>query len=150
MRTGKVGVQQHSIIETEIYSSGGLLSFDFATSSYDYVKFFINGEVKIQQWQEKPYKRFEFLLPAGRHKLRWAFGRVEGGTRGQDAGWVDNLFIPALPDADNDGVKDGWEYHYFKTLDRDLYQDFDEDGITDFDEYQAGSDPTNALNAQTH
>ncbi|WP_420882955.1 hypothetical protein [Zooshikella ganghwensis] len=55
----------------------------------------------------------------------------------------------ALPDSDNDGVTDGWEYHYFNKLDHDLTQDSDEDGVTDFDEFQAGSDPTDALNGNS-
>ena len=47
-------------------------------------------------------------------------------------------------DTDQDGMADDWEMQYFNTLDRDGTGDFDHDGISDLDEYLAGTDPTSS------
>ncbi len=46
-------------------------------------------------------------------------------------------------DSDGDGLEDGWEMAYFDTLARDGKGDFDEDGVSDRQEYRSGTDPTN-------
>ena len=45
-------------------------------------------------------------------------------------------------DGDNDDMADLWEEHYFETLSRDGLLDFDNDGRSDVQEYQDGTDPT--------
>ena len=45
------------------------------------------------------------------------------------------------PDQDNDGMLDEWEMQYFKTLSRDGTQDFDNDGLSDLEEYQHKTNP---------
>ena len=47
-------------------------------------------------------------------------------------------------DSDADGLPDDWELAYFNTLARDGTGDYDGDGQTDWMEFQAGTDPTNA------
>jgi len=47
-------------------------------------------------------------------------------------------------DRDGDGMDDDWEMAHFETLARDGTGDFDGDGHTDFQEFRAGTDPTNA------
>lgn len=44
-------------------------------------------------------------------------------------------------DSDMDGLPDGWEMFQFETLSHDGSQDFDEDLISNFDEYAIGSNP---------
>ncbi len=50
-----------------------------------------------------------------------------------------NLVTPQ--DTDRDGLDDAWELSYFGTLARDGSGDFDSDGMTDFQEYAAGTNP---------
>lgn len=50
-------------------------------------------------------------------------------------------FDLSLPDSDNDDLPDDWELTYFGTLDRDGTEDFDGDGISDFDEYRSSTNP---------
>jgi hypothetical protein len=56
-----------------------------------------------------------------------------------------DVFVLRLggPDTDKDGMDDDWEMVYFGTLARDGTGDFDGDGQTDAQEFQAGTDPTN-------
>lgn len=45
-------------------------------------------------------------------------------------------------DVDNDGLPDVWEMTYFGNLDRDGTGDYDNDGFTNDQEYESGTDPT--------
>jgi hypothetical protein len=51
--------------------------------------------------------------------------------------------LPAV-DSDGDGMDDNWENAYFTNLSRNGTGDFDGDGLSDFAEYKAGTDPKNA------
>jgi len=53
-------------------------------------------------------------------------------------------FQVLLDDLDGDGMPDVWEADNFGTLLRDGTGDFDGDGVSDLNEYQAGTQPTNA------
>ncbi|RDH41276.1 hypothetical protein B9G39_28820 [Zooshikella ganghwensis] len=130
-----------------MHSVGGLVSFDvnIFPDSMDDLSFYINDEV-VGTWNlsNKKSQHVEFLLPAGRHELKWVYqsGRIPSNTYH----WIDNLLIPALPDSDNDGVIDGWEYTYFKSLDTNFKEydttlDTDQDGVTDINEAKALTDP---------
>ncbi|MCP4994321.1 MAG: calcium-binding protein [Gammaproteobacteria bacterium] len=45
-------------------------------------------------------------------------------------------------DTDGDGMADAWELEHFGNLDQDGNGDFDDDGLTDLEEYENQSDPT--------
>ena len=45
-------------------------------------------------------------------------------------------------DSDGDGLVDSWEETYFGGLEEGLHDDYDGDGYTNFQEYQAGTNPT--------
>ncbi len=45
-------------------------------------------------------------------------------------------------DTDQDGLEDGWERWFFGDLSRDGQADFDGDGVSDRDEFRAGTQPT--------
>jgi len=49
---------------------------------------------------------------------------------------------PAEVDTDQDGLEDGWERGFFGDLSRDGQADFDGDGVSDRDEFRAGTQPT--------
>jgi hypothetical protein len=76
-------------------------------------------------------------IPAGRHALAWTYAKDAVGGAGDDAGWVDQVSIPAGIDGDGDGMADAWEDARFGTLERDGSGDFDGDGTSDLDDYLA-------------
>jgi hypothetical protein len=49
--------------------------------------------------------------------------------------------VPDMADDDNDGMGDAWEMTHFETLDRDGTGDFDQDGLSDLDEFIYGTNP---------
>lgn len=49
--------------------------------------------------------------------------------------------LPPFIDYDGDGLDDEWEWGQFGTMLRDGTSDYDSDGMTDMDEYIAGTDP---------
>ena len=59
------------------------------------------------------------------------------------------LIINSIYDSDGDGMLDAWEMQYFGTLERDGTGDFDQDGISDLEEFLYGSDPTSEEHAPT-
>jgi hypothetical protein len=60
-------------------------------------------------------------------------------------GGTDPKATLSFPDADQDGLNDGWEIHYFQDLSHDGSGDSDSDGSTDGQEHAANSDPNNPL-----
>ncbi|NOU36320.1 MAG: hypothetical protein HOO88_06085 [Kiritimatiellaceae bacterium] len=49
-------------------------------------------------------------------------------------------------DSDNDGMEDSWEYEQFSSLDTaSNTSDYDSDGLTDYNEFVAGTDPKDVL-----
>ncbi len=50
---------------------------------------------------------------------------------------------PSSPDSDNDGIPDGWEIKYGLNPDdpNDVNQDYNNDGLTNLEEYESGLDP---------
>ncbi len=59
------------------------------------------------------------------------------------------LTINSILDSDGDDMLDAWEMQYFGSLDRDGTGDFDQDGISDLEEFLYGSDPTIEEHAPT-
>lgn len=52
----------------------------------------------------------------------------------------DNVVVDT--DTDKDNLPDDWEMKYFKNLDQGQHDDWDNDGLTNWNEYNAGSNPT--------
>jgi len=62
-----------------------------------------------------------------------------------------NFQLYANIDTDKDGMPDEWEVAYFDNISRNGSGDYDSDGVSDLQEYQAGTDPTVAdTDADTH
>ena len=53
-------------------------------------------------------------------------------------------------DEDGDGMGDHWERHYFGDTGEGPEEDYDEDGYTNLEEYENGTDPTEGIHPQTY
>ncbi|HSU56192.1 MAG TPA: GH25 family lysozyme [Candidatus Dormibacteraeota bacterium] len=56
----------------------------------------------------------------------------------------DNIRVETVPDLDANGLADAWELQYFGHTGVDPYTDADGDGVSNLQEFQAGTNPTNA------
>ncbi|MGR6871841.1 hypothetical protein ACU6U9_05925 [Pseudomonas sp. HK3] len=134
-----------SAIETEINSKGGLFKFNFNFKSYNNgskFSLYVNN-VLIEIFDKSMISDFKMHLEEGRQKIRWQF---EGDYYVRYSRlMINKVFMPAVPDSDNDGIKDSKEYAFYDALDFEINEDLDsdQDGITDLVELNIGSNPVN-------
>jgi len=87
-----------SSIELAGSYEAGNISFDRRVSSevdYDYFKFFIDNIEQFSISGEQDWSNVSFPISAGSHVFRWSFIKDANVSKGQDAGWIDNLQFPA-------------------------------------------------------
>jgi len=69
---------------------------------------------------------------------------VANDQQGRTNSIVTNSATLIVPfDWNSNGISDGWEWDYFQNLTNTAENDNDDDGATDYNEYIAGTDPTN-------
>ena len=102
--SGVIGNNQSSslILTTNFASSTG--SFDYRVSSevnFDFLRFFIDGNL-VQQWSgEAGWATFSFPVPSGAHTLEWRYVKDPSGTSGLDAAFIDNVNLPIVLPTDS-------------------------------------------------
>ncbi len=147
LRSGTVEPNAESKIETVIESEGGLFSFDYRVSSRSstgFLQLYINDEL-IESWSGSRTGTFNYLLNAGEQHIAWKYMQTSSsGTSGSNAAWLNRVFLPAVPDSDDDGISDAQEYLYYGSLNVDITSDLDtdEDGVNDVLELEQGLNPT--------
>ncbi len=90
----------------------------------------------------------------GAPKVNLQTGKLSGSIYAANCGWISlsNAFavdetdsIPGGTDANADGLPDAWERLYFGTTSVNPDADADGDGLSNKEEYLAGTNPTNSL-----
>jgi len=90
----------------------------------------------------------------GAPKVNLQTGKLSGSVYSANCGWISlsNSFavvqtdtIPGGTDSNADGLPDAWERTYFGTISVNSNADGDGDGMSNQQEYLAGTDPTNSL-----
>jgi len=98
--SGSIGDSQSSelFLEANVFQNGSI-SFFRKTSSeadYDFLKFFIDDELKGQWSGETPWAEVSFPVTAGEHNLRWVYSKDVGTVGGSDCAWVDYIILPKI------------------------------------------------------
>lgn len=118
LRSGVILDNQSTTMRTIVNSQGGLLRFNLSIDSeecYDFLTLLINGQ-EYGQWCGYGDHNIRIQLPLGKQELKWIYSKDGSYAESEDASWINNLFIPALPDSDNDGIEDALEYEEFGHL----------------------------------
>lgn len=98
-RSGAVVNEQTSDLTIEVWMpQPDTLSFMVRTScevQYDKFQFTVDGRLwGYELWGESQWERREYVLPAGRHILRWRYVKDVSGSAGSDCAWIDDVRLP--------------------------------------------------------
>jgi hypothetical protein len=102
LRSGPIGSDQRSRLQgtIEVWGSG-LLSFRYHVSSehgYDYLKFYVNGEL-VQSWSgETGWSEYRHILSEGTHDLLWIYEKDGSSSDGADAARLQAIRLEPLDD----------------------------------------------------
>jgi hypothetical protein len=112
VRSGNIANSFNSDLALTVsLSSPGYLSFCRKVSSesgYDYLRFYINNELKAEWSGQRAWQKFEYFLAKGDYTLRWSYVKDGSEAEGSDCCWLDavkvsEIMLPADAWADLDG-----------------------------------------------
>jgi len=97
-KSGSIGSAQTSVLSLDVnLFMPDTLSFYRKVSSelnYDYLSFYIDN-LRVSQWSgEKDWKRIAYIIPSGKHTLKWEYAKDNGTSAGFDAAWIDFIEFP--------------------------------------------------------
>jgi alpha-tubulin suppressor-like RCC1 family protein len=75
--------------------------------------------------------------------------RIRAANMVGDSAYSNWVLVSTAPDADENGLLDQWELIYFGHIGVDPTADADNDGFTNLQEFQLGTDPTNSTSGPT-
>ncbi|MCC6600597.1 MAG: T9SS type A sorting domain-containing protein, partial [Crocinitomicaceae bacterium] len=99
MQSGDIGNNQSTTLEIIAdFTEDGTVSFARKTScesSYDFLKFRING-VNVGSWSgEQAWDVVSFPVSSGSQTLTWVYLKDDVASFGTDAAWIDDITLPA-------------------------------------------------------
>ncbi|MCP4161124.1 MAG: hypothetical protein GY760_13710, partial [Deltaproteobacteria bacterium] len=130
--------------ENTMYCESGDVSFRVSVSSeeFDYLYFYIDGELKGNWSGDVPYTQVSFPVTAGMHTFKWKYSKDGAASGGTDNALIDDITFPGSLDSDSDGMPDGWEIiNKLNPMFNDANIDSDNDGFINLHEYYANTDP---------
>jgi len=92
IQSGDIGNSFSSVITTEI--TGEItLNFDWkvSSSSYDELRFYIDGSIKSKIGGTKDWTTESFSLSSGTHNIKWEYKKDTTISQNADCGWLDNI-----------------------------------------------------------
>lgn len=97
-KSGSIGNNQTSqmIFSMEV-ATAGTISFYYKVSSeanYDYLKFYINNQLKGQWSGEVGWTEAVYQVNPGMNTFRWSYEKDVFVVAGQDCAWVDYIVLP--------------------------------------------------------
>ncbi len=92
--SGAIGDSSFSSLVLTATSIGGSGTFDYKVSSeagFDFLNFYIDGNL-VQQWSgEIDWTTFGFAVSPGVHTFEWRYSKDPSGSSGLDSAWIDNV-----------------------------------------------------------
>ncbi|MDO6617639.1 hypothetical protein [Shewanella sp. 6_MG-2023] len=128
----------------------GMFSFAVKTSTEEFDKFYFQIDGTLQETTliggDTQWQVFVFDIDAGEHTLSWHYKKDDESAELEDTVWVTDIVLPLnldVLDSDQDGMPDGWEYRFgFNPFSNsDVNGDPDNDGLTNYQEYIANTNP---------
>tara|TARA_X000000368_G_C22449925_1_gene458543 strand:- start:18 stop:521 length:504 start_codon:yes stop_codon:yes gene_type:complete len=65
-------------------------------SNYDFLKFYIDGQLQGEWSGEVNWSSETFFVNAGQHTFSWVYSKDESVSDGSDAAWVDYILFPPM------------------------------------------------------
>ena len=65
-------------------------------SNYDYLQFWIDGNMMDEWAGEVPWGKVSYFVSAGIHTFKWVYDKDGFVTTGSDCGWIDYIVFPSL------------------------------------------------------
>ncbi|MBL9134330.1 MAG: hypothetical protein JNK85_00615 [Verrucomicrobiales bacterium] len=96
-RSPKIQGRQSTSLVLSTNTGAGTASFEFRVSTepaWDVFEFLIDGAVAKRWSGEQPWQTYSFNLGAGRHTLTWRYTKDPNFEGGDDAVFVDNVYLP--------------------------------------------------------
>ncbi len=100
VKSGAIGDQSSTNLQIELdVLADGDISFYRKVSSentYDFLKFFIDGQMQGQWSGEADWEQFTYSVQAGTHTFTWSYVKDQNTVGGSDCGWVDYIIFPPI------------------------------------------------------
>ncbi|MBO7587582.1 MAG: T9SS type A sorting domain-containing protein [Bacteroidales bacterium] len=107
-RSGQIGNSASSTMSiTRTHESADTLSFYYRVSSeqdYDFLKFYIDNQVKESWSGNVGWTRYSILVPAGTHTYKWQYVKDAYVSSGSDLAAIDAISFPCLGKTSTDIV----------------------------------------------
>ena len=157
MTTPVLGNGQSSSISA-LVEGPGRISFYWKTSSeefFDTLALYVDGKFVTSISGETTWQAFaQAVTGYGQHVVTWTYAKDGQGAAGMDCAWLDMVtWIPdyagsgaaSIMSADGRAVPETWLNSYgLDTGSSSLDDDADGDGMTNYEEFVAGTDPLDA------
>ena len=65
-------------------------------SSYDYLRFYIDGTLQAQWSGEVAWGQVSYYVPAGVHIFKWVYSKDGSVNTGSDCAWIDYIIFPSI------------------------------------------------------
>lgn len=99
-RSGQIGHSQNTDLQGSfLVLTSDSISFYRKVSSeedYDFLKFFIDGNLMGQWSGNVPWGRLSYPVGPGHHTFLWRYSKDSGATGGSDAAWIDDIALPPV------------------------------------------------------
>lgn len=101
-KSGSIGDMSESemFLELEVASNDSIAFYTKVSSeaTYDFLRFYINNQLKDEWAGEINWTRVAFPVSAGVQTFRWVYEKDQSVANGGDCAWVDFIELPAIVD----------------------------------------------------